>query len=164
MTPSMSSVNISTCMNKVKDSKLGDWLSEKAPKILDLTGELLPDQGVLGVIKRLVDGDPDIKPEDKIEFEKLKSQVEISRQENVTRRWEADMGSDVQLAKLIRPSIMISLLAFFMTLTIWDGISEDFMPRENYIDLLEILMLTVFGAYFAGRTVEKTSASRASKK
>lgn len=151
-------------MNKVKDTKLGDWLAEKAPKVLDLTGQLLPDQGVLGVIKRLVDGDPDIRPEDKLEFEKLKSQIEISRQENVTRRWEADMGSDVQLAKLIRPSIMISLLVFFMTLTVWDGISDDFMPRENYIDLLEILMLTVFGAYFAGRTVEKTTASRGQKK
>lgn len=151
-------------MNKVKDTKVGEWLSSKSPKILDTVGELLPDQGVLGVIKRLVDSDPDITPQEKLEFEKLKSQIEIARQENVTRRWEADMGSDVQLAKLIRPSIMISLLVFFMTLTIWDGISDKFMPRENYIDLLEILMLTVFGAYFAGRTVEKTTANRGQKK
>jgi hypothetical protein len=104
----------------------------------------------------LVDSDPDISPQDKLEFEKLKSQVEISRQENVTRRWEADMSSDVQIAKVIRPSIMIALLLFFMVVTVWDAVSSDFMPRENFIDLLQILMLTVFGAYFAGRTVEKT--------
>lgn len=142
--------------NKVKDTKVGEWLRERSPKILDTVGDLLPDQGVLGVIKRLVDSDPDITPQEKLEFEKLKSQVEISRQENVTRRWEADMSSDVQIAKVIRPSIMIALLLFFMVVTVWDAVSNDFMPRENFIDLLQILMLTVFGAYFAGRTVEKT--------
>jgi len=142
--------------NKVKDTKVGEWLRERSPKILDTVGDLLPDQGVLGVVKRLVDSDPDITPQEKLEFEKLKSQVEISRQENVTRRWEADMSSDVQIAKVIRPSIMIALLLFFMVVTIWDAVSNDFMPRENFIDLLQILMLTVFGAYFAGRTVEKT--------
>lgn len=131
-------------------------MKDRAPILLDSVGDLLPDQGVLGVIKRLVDSDPDISPQDKLEFEKLKSQVEISRQENVTRRWEADMSSDVQIAKVIRPSIMIALLLFFMVVTVWDAVSSDFMPRENFIDLLQILMLTVFGAYFAGRTVEKT--------
>jgi hypothetical protein len=42
-----------------------------------------------------------------------------------------------------------------MIITIWDGVDPQFMPPENYINLLEILMLTVFGAYFAGRTIEK---------
>mgnify|MGYP000465828727 CR=1 FL=1 len=142
---------------KIKDSKLGKWLSSKSPKILDIAGDLLPDQGVLGVIKRLVDGDPDLTAQDKLEFEKLKSQIEISRQENVTRRWEADMSSDVRLAKIIRPSIMIALLLFFMVITIWDAITDQFMPRDSFIDLLQVLMLTVFGAYFAGRTIEKTT-------
>lgn len=143
--------------DKIKDTKLGEWLSSKSPKILDTVGDLLPDQGVLGVVKRLVNSDPDIAPEDKIEFERLKSQIEISRQENVTRRWEADMSSDVQIAKVIRPSIMIALLLFFMVLTVWDAVTQQFMPRESFIDLLQVLMLTVFGAYFAGRTIEKTT-------
>lgn len=141
--------------NKLRDTKVGEWLSSKSPKILDIVGDLLPDQGVLGIVKRLVDTDPDITPQEKLEFEKLQTQVEIARQENVTRRWEADMSSDVQLAKVIRPSIMIVLLVFFMVLTVWDAVSSEFMPRENFIDLLQVLMLTVFGAYFAGRTIEK---------
>lgn len=141
--------------NKLRDTKVGEWLANKSPKMLDIVGDLLPDQGVLGVVKRLVDTDPDITPQEKLEFEKLQTQVEIARQENVTRRWEADMSSDVQLAKVIRPSIMIVLLVFFMVLTLWDAISSEFMPRENFIDLLQVLMLTVFGAYFAGRTIEK---------
>lgn len=141
--------------NKLRDTKIGEWLANKSPKMLDIVGDLLPDQGVLGIVKRLVDTDPDITPQEKLEFEKLQSQVEIARQENVTRRWEADMSSDVQLAKVIRPSIMIVLLVFFMVITLWDAISSEFMPRENFIDLLQVLMLTVFGAYFAGRTIEK---------
>ena len=145
---------------KIKDGKLGDWLKEKAPNILDLAGDLLPDRGVLGVIKRLVDSDPDVPAQDKLEFEKLAAQVEIARQEAVTRRWEADMSSDVQLAKLIRPSIMIALLLFFMVVTIWDAVASDFMPRDSFIDLLQVLMLTVFGAYFAGRTIEKTATNK----
>lgn len=145
---------------KVRDTKLGEWLSSKSPKILDIVGDMLPDQGILGVVKRLVDGDPDITPQEKLEFEKLQSQLEIARQENVTRRWEADMSSDVQIAKVIRPSIMIVLLLFFMVVTIWDAMSNDFMPRENFIDLLQVLMLTVFGAYFAGRTIEKTTSNK----
>jgi hypothetical protein len=95
-----------------------------------------------------------------MEFEKLKAQVEISRQENVTRRWEADMSSDVHIAKIIRPSIMIALLMFFMVITVWDAVTEEFMPRDSFVDLLQVLMLTVFGAYFAGRTIEKTSSNK----
>lgn len=145
---------------KIRDTKVGEWLASKSPKIFDVVGDMLPDQGVLGIIKRLVDGDPDVSAQDKLEFERLKSQVEISRQENVTRRWEADMSSDVQIAKVIRPSIMIVLLLFFMVVTVWDAVSSDFMPRENFIDLLQVLMLTVFGAYFAGRTIEKTTTNK----
>ena len=103
---------------KIKQTAVGEWLKEKAPHLLDKVGDLLPDNGVLGVVKRLVDTDPDITPEQKMEFEKLQSQIEIARQENVTRRWEADMSSDVQIAKVIRPSIMIALLLFFMVITV----------------------------------------------
>ena len=65
------------------------------------------------------------------------------------------MSSDVKIAKVIRPATMIVLMVFFMVVMVWDGMDESFMPRDSYISLLEILMLTVFGAYFAGRTVEK---------
>lgn len=144
-------------MEKVKNTKLGDWLRDKAPKILDTTGELLPDKGVLGVIKRLVDSDPDITPEQKMEFERLAAETEQVAQTNVTERWKADMDSDVKIAKVIRPSIMIYLIALFTVITIWDSMSETFIVKDNYVDLLQILLLTTAGAYFAGRTIEKTT-------
>jgi hypothetical protein len=111
----------------------------------------LPDRGVLGVIKNLVDKDPTLDSES---F-KAVLDAEMEAQQNVTDRWKADAQSDVTLAKLIRPVMLIVLCLFYMILTVWDGVDPSFMPPENYINLLEILMLTVFGAYFAGRTVEK---------
>ena len=137
---------------KIKDTALGSWLKEKAPNILDTVGNLLPDQGALGVVKNLLDKEPSISPEEA----KARVDAEIAFQNNVTERWKADMGSDVKLAKYIRPVMMIALMVFFMCVMVWDGVDPEFMPEESYISLLEILMLTVFGAYFAGRTIEKT--------
>jgi len=140
---------------KFKDSKVGKWLTEKLPDVANTMGDVLPDRGMLGVLKRVVDGSPELTPAEKLEFEKLAMQQEVSAQEQVTRRWEADAKSDVKLAKYIRPVTLIALTVFFMVVMVWDGLDQAFMPPENYIRLLEVLMLTVFGAYFAGRTVEK---------
>jgi len=140
---------------KFKDTKAGKWIKEKLPEVADKFGDVLPDQGVLGILKRVVDGSPELSAQDKLEFDRLALEAEKSAQENVTRRWEADASSDVKLAKYIRPVTLISLSLFYMTLTIWDGLSPRFMPPQNYIDLLEVLMLAVFSAYFAGRTIEK---------
>ena len=141
---------------KLKDTKVGEWLSDKAPKILDVAGDLLPDAGVLGIVKRLVDSDPEIPAQDKLEVERIRLENEVNIQEQVTRRWEADMNSDVKIAKIIRPSIMIYLIVFFSVVTIWDSVSELFVVRDGYVDLLQYLLLTVLGAYFTGRTIEKS--------
>ena len=83
--------------NKIKDTALGGWLKQKAPGILDTVGDLLPDQGALGVVKNLIDKQyPDLDPEEV----KAKIDAEIAFQNNVTERWKADMGGDVKLAKL----------------------------------------------------------------
>lgn len=121
------------------------------PLAFSTVGDLLPDSGALGVVKNLLNKEPNVDPE----AARAAVQAEIEYQNNVSRRWEADMASDVKLAKLIRPSVLIVLMVFFMAIMVWDGLDETFMPRESYISLLEILMLTVFGAYFAGRTIEK---------
>jgi len=140
-------------VDKIKDTKLGAWLKEKAPGILDTVGDLLPDQGGLGVVKNLLDREPDIDPAEA----KAKVDAEIEFQKNVTERWKADMGGDVKLAKTIRPIMLIVLISIFVGLVIFDSLdNQPFNVRESYVSLLEILMLTVFGAYFAGRTVEKT--------
>ena len=138
---------------KIKDTALGGWLKDKAPNILDTVGDLLPDQGALGVVKNLIDKQyPDLDPEEV----RAKIDAEIAFQNNVTERWKADMGGDVKLAKLIRPATLIALMSMFMVTMVLDSLDNlPFNVKDSYVSLLEILMLTSFGAYFAGRTIEK---------
>ena len=139
-------------MEKIKDTKLGKWLKSKAPNVLNTVGDLLPDQGALGLVKNLIDKDPDV---DTAEGTAM-GDAEIEVQKNVTERWKADMGSDVKLAKLIRPVTLICLMAMFMVTMFLDSLDQlPFNVKDSYVSLLEILMLTAFGAYFAGRTIEK---------
>jgi|TARA_R100000353_G_C6466210_1_gene185282 hypothetical protein len=137
---------------KIKDTGLGKWLKSKAPNVLDVVGDLLPDQGGLGIVKNLIEKDPDVNTEEGI----AAVDAEIQFQNNVTERWKADMGSDVKLAKLIRPVTLIALMSMFMVTMVADSMDNwPFNVKDSYVDLLQILMLTAFGAYFAGRTIEK---------
>ena len=138
---------------KIRDTKLGSWLRDKAPDVLGVVGDLLPDSGGLGVVKNLLDKSPDVDP---VEAQAA-IDAEVQFQNNVTSRWQADMGSDVKLAKLIRPVTLIALMSMFMVTMVLDSMDElPFNVKDSYVSLLEILMLTSFGAYFAGRTIEKS--------
>ena len=140
-------------MDKIKDTKLGAWLKSKAPNVLETVGDLLPDQGGLGIVKNMLKKEPGIDPAEA----KAKIDAEVQFQKNVTERWQADMGSDIKLAKLIRPIMLIVLISVFVVTMFLDSLdNQPFNVKDSYVSLLEILMLTVFGAYFAGRTVEKT--------
>ena len=138
----------------IKNTKLGAWLKEKAPNILSVAGDLLPDSGGLGVVKNLISQDKGIDPAEA----EAKINAEIEFQKNVTERWKADMNSDVKLAKMIRPVTLICLMAMFMITMMIDSMDNvAFNVKDSYVSLLELLMLTAFGAYFAGRTIEKKS-------
>jgi len=144
---------MSSGKTKIRDTKLGGWLKSKAPKVLDVVGDLLPDSGGLGVVKNLIDREPDVDPAEA----KAMLDAEVQFQNNVSERWKADMGSDVKLAKYIRPVTLISLMVMFMGTMVMDSLENlPFNVKDSYVSLLEILMLTSFGAYFAGRTIEKS--------
>ena len=137
---------------KIKDTKLGSWLKDKAPNVLSVVGNLLPDSGGLGVVKNLIAKDPDVDTNEGT----AAVDAEIAFQANVTERWKADMRSDVKLAKLIRPVTLIALMSMFMITMFIDSMDNvAFTVKDSYVDLLQVLMLTAFGAYFAGRTIEK---------
>ena len=83
-------------------------------------------------------------------------EAEVKFQENVSSRLSSDMGSDVTLAKLIRSLTLLALMTMFMLTMVFDSMDTlPFNVKDSYVSLLEILMLTAFGAYFAGRTIEK---------
>jgi hypothetical protein len=138
---------------RIKDTKLGGWLKKKAPAILETVGDLLPDRGGLGVVKNLLDKDSSVDPAEA----KAMLDAEVQFQNNVSERWKADMSSDVKLAKYIRPVTLIALMLMFMGTMVMDSLDNlPFNVKDSYVSLLEILMLTSFGAYFAGRTIEKS--------
>ena len=61
-------IEASTKMNKIKDTKIGKFLADKAPNVLKMVGSALPDNGTLGIIKNLIDGEPDLSPEEKAQM------------------------------------------------------------------------------------------------
>jgi hypothetical protein len=145
---------------KIKDTKVGVWLRDKAPAVLDTVGDLLPDSGGLGVVKRLIDMEPNMSSEDKLNFNKLLIDYESNAQNNVTERWKADMLSDSWISKNIRPLMLIYLVVMFSIFVLLDSIdSVSFEVKDAYIDVLSVLMTTAFTAYFAGRSYEKIKLS-----
>ena len=93
--------------------------------------------------------------EAKRKMEEVLMQAESQAQEQVTRRWEADMKSDNWLSKNIRPLICIFLTAMFIIISIFDGNLGEFVIAPAYIPIYQTLLITVYGAYFAGRSIEK---------
>lgn len=98
--------------------------------------------------------------EEKAQFEKEMAEIlinaEADMQKNVTERWKADMTSDSWLSKNVRPLVLMFLIFNTMLLIFIDAGQIKFKVEEHWVDLLQILLLTVIAAYFGGRTVEKT--------
>ena len=93
---------------KFKDTKVGKFLLGSGSSIVDTVGDLLPNSGVLGIVKNLIAKDETLPPEDKEKAMKLLELDQIELQE-VSKRWESDMKSDSWLSKNTRPMTLIYL-------------------------------------------------------
>lgn len=115
--------------------------------------------GVVEQVGGLVDKFVRTKDE-KAQFEKEMAEIlinaEADMQKNVTERWKADMASDSWLSKNVRPLVLMFLIFNTMLLIFIDAGAINFKVEDNWVSLLEILLLTVIAAYFGGRTIEKT--------
>jgi hypothetical protein len=80
-------------------------------------------------------------------------QVEVEK--NVSERWKADMNSDSWLSKNVRPLVLVFTIACTMLLVFIDSGSITFQVAEKWTDLLQLVLITIIGAYFGGRSVEK---------
>ena len=140
---------------KFKDTKVGGWLANNAPKVLDTVGDVLPDKGVLGIVKNLIDNDPDISIEQRMEYERLHNELLMAQEAEISDRWKHDMSSDSWLSKNARPLTLISLLAFLFIMIFLDAMEIKFSIRESWISLYETVLLTAIGGYFVVRSVEK---------
>ena len=97
--------------------------------------------------------------EEKLEAKrKLKELIlnhEVQMEKQITDRWSADMNSDSWLSKNVRPMVLIFLIVCTMLLIFIDAGSLKFVVEEKWTDLLQLTLITVIGAYFGGRSVEK---------
>ena len=93
----------------------------------------------------------------KNEMKKMILDSENDLQKNVTDRWKADMKSDSWLSKNVRPMTLIFVLVCTMLLIFIDAGTIDFVVEEKWTDLLQLVLITVIGAYFGGRSFEKRS-------
>ena len=137
-----------------KETKIGAFLASKAPKVLAAIGDVLPDQGGLGVVKNIISSDTKIKVVDKEEAMRL---IELDMQElkEISSRWRADMKSDSWLSKNTRPLALVFLTASAVFMMAVDSFHLQFDVDESWIDLLKTLLVTVYVAYFGSRGAEK---------
>lgn len=117
-----------------------------------LTGGVIKEVG--DVIDKLT-----TTKEEKLEAQRLIQEIlekaDSEAQIQVTARWEADMKSDSFLAKNIRPMILIYLTVVFTICAFFDGNIGEFQIAEEYVPIFQTLLVTVYGAYFVGRSWEK---------
>jgi len=114
--------------------------------------------GLLGKADNIIDEVVTSKEERmtlKNAMQKMLLDSEAVVQENVTERWKADMNSDSWLSKNVRPLVLMFLVVCTMILVFIDAGVIEFKVEERWINLLEITLLTVIGAYFGGRSIEK---------
>jgi len=76
-------------------------------------------------------------------------------EKNITSRWEADLKSDSWLSKNVRPLVLIFLIVCTMLLIFIDAGALNFEVKSTWVDLLQLVLITVIGAYFGGRSLEK---------
>jgi hypothetical protein len=121
-----------------------------------LTGGLLRDIGK--VIDNLHTSDEE-RLEAKRKLQELLEQADKEAQDQVTSRWKYDMQSDSFLSKNIRPLVLVFLTVMFTLFAFTDGNVGEFKIQEEYIPVFQSLLITVYGAYFVGRTWEKSKKS-----
>jgi len=112
-------------------------------------------KGVGGVIDSL-----HTSKEEKLEAEKkikeLIASYEVQMEKEISSRWNADMKSDSWLSKNVRPLVLVFLVIATVLLIFIDAGAINFTVEAKWTDLLQLVLITVIGAYFGGRSLEKT--------
>ena len=111
-------------------------------------------KSVGGVIDGLHTSDEEkLAAEQKVK--ELIANYEIEMEKNITARWQADLKSDSWLSKNVRPMVLIFLIVCTMLLIFIDAGAIKFDVKDTWVDLLQLVLITVIGAYFGGRSFEK---------
>ena len=111
-------------------------------------------KGVGGVLDNLHTSEEEkLAAEQKVK--ELVSSYEIEMEKNITERWKMDMASDSWLSKNIRPLVLVFLVVSTVLMIFIDAGTINFVVEDKWTDLLQLVLITVIGAYFGGRSLEK---------
>jgi len=139
---------------KFKDTRVGKFLTNQAPKILESIGDVVPDAGILKLVGSLISKDDKITPSNKEHALGL-LKMDITELQEVSKRWESDMSSDSWLSKNVRPLMLIFLTVSSLFLIILDSLEIEFFVSTEWVDLLKSLLITTYVAYFGSRGINK---------
>ena len=137
---------------KFKETKVGKFLSNVAPKLLDGVGDILPNNGALGILKNVISKDNTIPQQDKDIALELLKQDEIEMQE-VTKRLQSD--NEHNITRLVRPISYGAMFILYMACIFFDGNLGEFQIKEQYIPSITSLFSTMTIFYFGSRGLEK---------
>ena len=138
---------------KFSETKVGKFLiGEKG--LFKKLANIIPDSGLLGLLKGLIIDDKQLTPKDKETALKL-LEIDLTEMQEVTKRWQYDMSSDSWLSKNTRPMTLVFLTVSMVVLILLDSFKIEFTVDTAWIDLLKSLLITVYVAYFGSRGVEK---------
>ena len=112
-------------------------------------------KGVGGVIDDLHTSEEE-KLEAAQKVKELVSNYEVEMEKQITDRWKSDMASDSWLSKNVRPLVLVFLVITTVLMIFIDAGTIKFVVEEKWTDLLQLVLITVIGAYFGGRSLEKT--------
>ena len=111
-------------------------------------------EGVGGVIDNLHTSKEE-KLEAKQKMKELISNYEVEMEKQITDRWKSDMASDSWLSKNVRPMVLVFLVITTVLMIFIDAGMISFEVEAKWTDLLQLVLITVIGAYFGGRSLEK---------
>ena len=124
-------------------------------------GELVESVG--GVLDNLTTSKEE-KLEAKRKMKQLIADYKTKMEQNITDRWKADMNSDSWLSKNVRPLVLCFLVISTVLMIFIDAGTINFTVEQKWTDLLQLVLITVIGAYFGGRTMEKRAKAPESSK
>ena len=146
---------------KFKDTKVGKFLAEKAPKILQTIGDVLPERGALGIVKNLINLSDDLSPEDK----QMLSEEILKLEELEVKDRDSARGREVEIAKLqkfdflfyVTGVVGLAAFCFMIYAIVYLSIPEP--NKEVWIHLIGItegIVISIFGYYF-GSSIKRNS-------
>ena len=139
---------------KFKDTTVGQLLFGAASVINPTLGNVLqgvtsPKEAIAAISKS------DVATDDKIKLQEIIYEQQNKEIQAITSRWEADSMSDSWLSKNVRPLVLVFLVIATVLLIFIDAGAINFTVEAKWTDLLQLVLITVIGAYFGGRSLEK---------